>query len=312
MENLCCYPPIDPDQRHPWLMVSHGKKLRNHTFYSISRNQYFERSIPNFCNMQVSQTNFSEWLALFDFNIRTFHCCLFNTTSKEKIQLPSFESDLTSYNCILSKPPSDPDCHVLLVSSSILFCRLGDDKFIRRTRTFEDGHLMAAVNFCGKIYGWIIRSHAYCSLVEVNFVGQDLVLRNFGQYYQIPNPSPLGYPLFGSYLVESCGELLMVHMIIFPCKQKVAYFRIFKVNFSEMKIEELSCIGDRTIFLCPHGSMSTLCGEGTYKKNSIYYLESLESDRNLYVYNIEDESKTLLRPAPIRRNTLYFMSWVTI
>ncbi|KAI3462566.1 hypothetical protein Pfo_019229 [Paulownia fortunei] len=309
---------LDPGQTHPWLLVSQGKNLQTHTFYSISKNEYLERNIPEFRNKKVLSTSYG-WLALIDIGKLPLDCCLVNIESKEKIQLPHIElegpeSSSWYYKCILSKPPSDPDCHVLFSSScdnSLLFCRLGDEKFMKRTIHFGDDYLRSATNFNGKIYAWMSRS---CRFVEVDFVGQELILKQLvndrGQLCQIPWPSPSVSCRFADYLVESCNELLLVHMICYNHSGEVAYFRIFKVNTSERECLELRSIGDRTIFLGPFGSMSSsYTDKPGVNKNSIYYTWT---DKNLYVYDIEDRSKTLIKLCPVKRGALSLKFWVVM
>ncbi|KAG8366537.1 hypothetical protein BUALT_Bualt17G0090200 [Buddleja alternifolia] len=234
METPCCYPPTDSDQSHPWLMVSQG--MKRHTFYSISENQYFERCVPEFCDKQVAPTSY-EWVTLFDHSISPIHCCLFNSESREKIQIPPIELPPESkrhlfYRCILSKPPNDPDCHVLLLPNDNfrLFCRLGDDKFVRRSNTFGDDYFSIATNFNGKLYAWMRRFVGSYSLVEVDFVGQELILKQLvndnGQPCQISLPTK--GCCFNDYLVESCGELLLVNKLSDWRLQKVKHFKISK------------------------------------------------------------------------------------
>ncbi|KAG8366540.1 hypothetical protein BUALT_Bualt17G0090500 [Buddleja alternifolia] len=315
IENSCCYPPVDSAQTHPWLMVSQGTELQNHCFCNISKHQYFERSIPEFCQKQVALTSYG-WLALFDLNTSPVDCCLFNIASQEKIQLPPVELDPKSkgrrhLNCILSKPPNDPDCHVLLLSMadrSIFFCRLGDDKFIKRINRFGDDRIWLATNFKGKIYTWMRHS----DLVEIDFVGRELVLKQLVNDKGQPCRMLLPYVTrFSEYLVESCGELLLVYMICDEWSGKVKYFRIFRINILEGEFEELRSIGDRTIFLCNHVSMSSATIDnklGGLQKNSIYYTWP---DKNVYVYDIEYRSKSILEPCPID-DTSVLMSWIML
>ncbi|KAG8366724.1 hypothetical protein BUALT_Bualt17G0109100 [Buddleja alternifolia] len=325
MENSSCYPPVDSDQTHPWLMVSQGSELQNHTFYSISKGQYFERSIPEFCHKQVAPTSYG-WLALFDLGKPPIHCYLFSPASREKIPLPPIELDPKSkirplYRCILSKPPNGPDsCYVLILSNddSILFCRLGDDKFIKTTTTSfgDDYYFSAATNFKGTIYAWIHKddSHrrcSHCSLVEVDFVGKEIILKRLvngkGQPGQISMPFTM---VFNDYLLESSGELLLVHMICHKFSEKVKYFRIFKINTLEGgEITELRNIGDHNIFIsdCVSMSRSTKSG-GLMQKNSIYYAWH---DKNLYAYDIENRSKTVLKPCPIE-GASFLKCWVMV
>ncbi|PIN10679.1 hypothetical protein CDL12_16721 [Handroanthus impetiginosus] len=312
--------PRDPDQTHPWLLVSHGDDYQFHTFYDISKNEYIKRNIPEFRYKQVAATSYG-WLLLIDYTIHPLQCCLVNITSKERIELPHIEYESLStssffYECVLSKPPNDPYCYVLLVASCkdyLLFCRVGEEKFIKRPKQFEDDFFETATNFKGKIYAWMSVSG---KLVEVDFVGPELLLNELvndkGQLCQIPWPSPSNTYACEDHLVDSCGELLLVHMNGYIHSREVSYFRIFKIKICEREWEELRSIGDRAIFLCPIGSMSFLCTDKSrLKKNSIYYTR-FGTTTNIYVYDIEDRSKTLKKPCPTKGDIRPLMSWIVL
>ncbi|PIN19799.1 hypothetical protein CDL12_07530 [Handroanthus impetiginosus] len=305
-ENSFSCLPKDLDQTHPrpWLLVTHGESYQNHSFYNISKDKYIKRNIPEFRHKQVSATSYG-WLLLIDYTRKPLNCCLVNTRSKERIELPyiDLESESNSpgswfYECILSKSPTDPDCHVLLIASLgefLLFCRIGDEKFIKRGFRFGDDALGTATNFKGKIYAWMCVGH---NLVEVDFVNEDILLKQLvndrGQLCQTPEASPANLLGCVGYLVESCGELLLLHAIGCNLSGEVAYFRIFKIKTNERECEELKSIGDHAIFICPFGNMSWSCTDNSgLKKNSIYYTQF---SGDVYVYDIEDRSRTLIKP----------------
>ncbi|PIN17486.1 hypothetical protein CDL12_09850 [Handroanthus impetiginosus] len=293
-ENSFSCLPKDLDQTHPgpWLLVTHGETYQNHSFYNISKDKYIKRNIPEFRHKQVSATSYG-WLLLIDYTRKPLNCCLVSTRSKERIEPCSW-----FYECILSKSPTDPGCDVLLIASLgefLLFCRIGDEKFIKRGFRFGDDALGTAINFKGKIYAWMCANH---NLVEVDFVSQDILLKKLvndrGQLCQTPESSPTNLLKCVGYLVESGCELLLLHAIGHNLSGEVAYFRIFKIKTCERECEELKSIGDRAIFICPFGNMSWLCSDNSgLKKNSIYYTQFAG---NIYVYNIEDRSRTLIKP----------------
>ncbi|KAK6157638.1 hypothetical protein DH2020_011886 [Rehmannia glutinosa] len=300
------HPPFssDADQTHPWLLVSQGKNLESHTFYDPSKNQYFKRNIPELRNKYVSLASYG-WLALIDVGKVPLQCCLFNTTSKQKIRLPRIRLDeypeprsILFYECVLSKPPGDddPDCHVMfLFPGSIFFCRLGDKKFVEKSTIFGDDLLSGPTSLNGKIYAWMDASQIF---VEIDFGGgREFILKPLvddrGLHYTWPSPLPS--PCYSDYLLEFYGELLLVHK---SCNLygKVKCFRILKVNTLEKTCTELMNIGDHAIFVGSHGCKLALCSnESGVKRNSIYYYKQ-NIDRKLYVYDIEERSKTLVKP----------------
>ncbi|KAK6119965.1 hypothetical protein DH2020_046292 [Rehmannia glutinosa] len=215
------HPPFssDPDQTHPWLLVSQGKNLESHTFYDPSKNQYFKRNIPELRNKYVSLASYG-WLALIDVGKVPLQCCLFNTTSKQKIRLPRIRLDeypeprsILFYECVLSKPPGDdPDCHVMFL---------------------------------------------------------------------FPGPS---FFLVVSVTKSSSKSL--------PSSRRL----IIEPDKPQWKNIRLMDASDHAIFVGSHGCKLALCtNESGVKKNSIYYYKQ-NIDRKLYVYDIEERSKTLVKP----------------
>ncbi|KAH0634724.1 hypothetical protein KY284_037510 [Solanum tuberosum] len=98
-----------PLQPHPWLVICPSGKTQ--TFFSISEDRCYERSIHEFGNTTI-RASAQEWLVLEDFD--STDCYLWNTISNNKIQLPPLP-----YNhnllCLLSAPPNDPQCRVLFL-----------------------------------------------------------------------------------------------------------------------------------------------------------------------------------------------------
>ncbi|PIN25920.1 hypothetical protein CDL12_01334 [Handroanthus impetiginosus] len=304
-----CLPPPDCNKGQPWLVVSHGQQLQRQSFYTILKHRYMTRIIPDMRNKQVLPTSFG-WLALID--VTTQECCLMNMSSMDKIQLPrlGLKSIKNRYfRCTLSKPPGDPDCHVLLVSTTqnlLLFCRIGDEKFVSRRNAFQDDKLAATTNFQGKIYAWMSKSS---NLVTLDFAGNDVWLDTLGndnrkgEWPLSSNSSPWDYELMESY-----GKLLMVQKIY--SFGEIIHFKIFKIDPSVMACEELQSIGNRNIFLSNFGSMCvSASGCWGMKDNLIYF--TLSNDKNLYAYDIEDHSKTFYMPCNIaKRGALKF--WIMI
>ncbi|GFP91626.1 hypothetical protein PHJA_001306600 [Phtheirospermum japonicum] len=306
-----------PDQTCPWLFISHGDNFENHTFYNLSKDQHFHRHIPELRDKQVALASYG-WLALLDLGKgpNDCTCCLFNIASKEKIKIPHMQTKYDGgftkyYECVLSKPPTDPDCYVMLISAafdeSLYFCRIGDEYFADTIRDFRDGYLSTAKSFNGKTYAWMSKSN---SLFEVEF---DIEERLIGPGPLVCVKEPIcTWPLKPSaskeFLVEFGGELLLVHAILDMFSDEygeVAYFRIFTMG---RECSELLNIGDRVIFIGPYGSMSALCtDESGLKKNSIYYYWR---NTNLFVYDIEDRSTALLEPCPIKSTPYCLMCWI--
>ncbi|KAI3467522.1 hypothetical protein Pfo_024185 [Paulownia fortunei] len=303
-------------ERHPpWLLISHGQQHEKQCFYSIPENRFHATSIPELCDKYVLGCAYG-WLVLVDTD--TDDCCLWNPVSMEKIELPQLEYSSMYNRCVLSKPPTEPDCHILFNSSSAshrAFCQVGDDEFVIQLSVDEEIYLLAAASFQGKIYGFTLPGYRF---VSVHFVDKTLELRPIlkgegegegGQPWHIPSPSRTWVTMLDNYLIESpCGELLLVHkMYLCSFLYDGLDFRVFRVDTNQKECMELCDIGKRAIFLshCGGGFCSSSAG---IKPNSIYY--TVPDSRNLYVYDLNDRSTTPLLPCPAARRSQSVSCWV--
>ncbi|KAG5628832.1 hypothetical protein H5410_000549 [Solanum commersonii] len=102
-------PPLS-SQPYPWLVICPLRK-KPQTFFSISEDRSYKRSIHEFCNA-IIRASAQEWLVLEDFD--STDCYLWNPISNDKIQLPPFPNN-DKLLCLLSAPPNDPRCRVLFL-----------------------------------------------------------------------------------------------------------------------------------------------------------------------------------------------------
>ncbi|KAI3467524.1 hypothetical protein Pfo_024187 [Paulownia fortunei] len=279
------------ERRPPWLLISHGQQHEKQCFYSISENRFHATSIPELCDKYVLGCAYG-WLVLVDTD--TDDCCLWNPVSMEKIELPQLEYSSMYNRCVLSKPPTEPDCHILFNSSSAshrAFCQVGDDEFVIQLSVDEEIYLLAAASFQGKIYGFTLPGYRF---VTVHFVDKTLELR--------PILKGEGE---GEGEEDSLGTFLVHH------EHGFLYdgldFRVFRVDTNQKECMELCDIGKRAIFLshCGGGFCSSSAG---IKPNSIYY--TVPDSRNLYVYDLNDRSTTPLLPCPAARRSQSVSCWV--
>ncbi|GER52471.1 hypothetical protein STAS_29925 [Striga asiatica] len=302
-------------RHHPRLLVSHGENLENHALYSISENQHVDLHIPELVSKQAAFTSYG-WLVLIDLERRhddDCGCCLLNILSCERIRIPHNPMRYESYQCILSRPPTEPNCYLMLLPSRLhdngylYFCRLGDDDFNETVKYFGNNNTVSAVSgFGGKTYVWMGDT---CRLFELEFYGDRML--NIVPLVHVAEEELSTWQLPGDFMdfiiAVDDGEILLVRAILrMYCD--VAYFRVFRMG--KECVEELTSLGDRALFLGKHGS--TVCfADGSsssgVKRNSIYYYWC--NDQNLYVYDFEDRSTTPLRPCTVK-GRLFFMSWV--
>ncbi|KAL3649479.1 hypothetical protein CASFOL_005882 [Castilleja foliolosa] len=115
------------------------------------------------------------WLVLLDMFIQ--ECCLWNPVSEDMIKLPRLQDFGYYKKSVLSKPPTEPDCHILFISDDLLlqaFCKIGDVEFVCPTQVEEVDRLIAITSFQGKIYGVMSTDYKF---VTIEFVGKTMEFR---------------------------------------------------------------------------------------------------------------------------------------
>ncbi|KAI8544183.1 hypothetical protein RHMOL_Rhmol08G0276000 [Rhododendron molle] len=122
------FPILHPQLSCPWLVINHGEKRQGYstqTFVDIAQDHNDLASIPEMLNKRIC-TCAHGWLVLFDYT--SDDCFLLNPVSMEKIMLPELPPALSFDTCILSAPPTDPECVVILVTTErhALFLQLGE------------------------------------------------------------------------------------------------------------------------------------------------------------------------------------------
>ncbi|KAL6506597.1 hypothetical protein OROHE_022429 [Orobanche hederae] len=131
----------------PLLLTSHGKLSEKQSFYSLTANRYEIKCLPILGFTSVLGSAYG-WLVLVEH--LEDDCFLLNPTSMETIQLPNLEDPHLYNRCILSKPPTEPDCLVVFHHSLTY-------EFVKVT--LEAGEeeecykLIAIATFRGEIYG---------------------------------------------------------------------------------------------------------------------------------------------------------------
>ncbi|KAF5932567.1 hypothetical protein HYC85_028738 [Camellia sinensis] len=239
----------------PWLVFNHGEhgKYSTQTFFNTSQDTYVVERIPELCDKIIFTCSYG-WLVLLDFE--SDDCFLLNPVSMKKIMLPPLQS-YPFLCCILSSPPTDPNCALIFV------CR-------------EKPSALYATVCEGKIYGLTLDR----SLLTVDIVGSYLVVTQLGAE-KPPRPSVRGTSRSDCNLVDSCGELFLVIKSYLGMTMKIRDVEVHKMDFSRLVWTTVDSLGDRTFFLSITGNcVSCSAAESGIKHNSIYYLE--RSDRELY------------------------------
>ncbi|KAG5579596.1 hypothetical protein H5410_050223 [Solanum commersonii] len=100
--------------QHPWLLICHGDMMRRQTFFSVSENRYYMKSIPEL-KEKIICAYADEWLVLESIYSYSSDCYLWNIISNDKIQLPPLPAKCNILKCLLSAPPHDPECQVIFL-----------------------------------------------------------------------------------------------------------------------------------------------------------------------------------------------------
>lgn len=303
-------PPLVP-QPLPWLVISHGKHNQKQTFFSISENRYYPKVIPEIRNKYIWTLSYG-WFLLMDHDSKD--AFLWNPISMEKLQLPPVEwpSNETYGICIVTSPPFDPNCRVIFINGflkKLMFCRPGDLEFVKQEFELCDDVLERVTTFEGKIYG--VTRPGYL-LVTAEFVGPAL---QFRQFLREGLPSSSIRPDKKDahcHLVDCCGELLVVRMILVYGNNEPADFELFQLDISEKKCTKVESLGQRAIFLETYRSTGTSTGcsvvEAGIRGNCIYYVQ--REDASLYKYDLEEQSISISLPCPHVHRRWSLLRWI--
>ena len=276
--------PVRASRLYPWLVILDVKQGQRQTFFDVSKNHYQTKNIPEMCNKLVYACSHG-WLVLVD--PHSMDCYLWNPISLEKAPLPRLES-IAYKGCILSSSPRDPECHILFFNrfeSSLLVCQKGDLVFNKQVGIFAEDVQLWNFAMVGKTICCLTLEY---TLYTAEFVGRTVQFTRLIME-KLPWPSPLDLPRFDGFLVESCGELFLAHMMFFGFRMEEVYgFFVFRMDFEDKRWVKVKSIGDRTIFLCQHnktGCMYSFATELGIKTNSIYF--TMNCQRLLYVFDLE-------------------------
>ncbi|KAI8544168.1 hypothetical protein RHMOL_Rhmol08G0275000 [Rhododendron molle] len=303
------FPVSQPRPSCPWLVFNHGEKegYSTQTIVNIAQARYDVASIPEMRN-KIICTSSHGWLVLWDFI--SSDCSLLNPVSMENIALPPLPPALSFMTCILSSPPTDPECVLIFFkneSPSVFFLRLGESKWTAQDLTSAEEKFKHSTVCGGKIHGLNFRG----DLLTAKVVGSNLVVTRLVDE-KLPNGPIPELMQCREILVESCGELFRVakHYYL-GGSGKTRDIEIHKMDFSRLEWTKVENLGNRAFFLSGstcNFSCSATAESGRVKQNCIYFTEP--EDRDLYVFDIENYSISFSTPCPIKSNWLKPAVWV--
>ncbi|KAL3641168.1 hypothetical protein CASFOL_016136 [Castilleja foliolosa] len=218
--------------------------------------------------------------------------------------------------CVLSKPPTEPDCHILFYATYRYrqsLCKIGDDKYVD-----ERHKLVATASSQGKIYG--IMNPGY-KFVTIDFVGRTMKFRPILMLGEQPLKALVvkrNWVLrYGIELINSPSddELLMVIKDFTHHNHRVTdnlEYRVVRVDTNRMKCTEVDDIGDHAILIGSNGN-GFCCSSSvanTFKPNSIYYAPRLGT--SFYVYDLNEKSTTSCLPPDVGKIGISSNCWLDL
>ncbi|KAL3641266.1 hypothetical protein CASFOL_016234 [Castilleja foliolosa] len=234
------------------------------------------------------------WLVLVD--MFQGDCILWNASSKDTIKLPKLQDFRLYKKCVLSKPPTEPDCHILFIApgaSQQAFCKIGDVEFVYIE---EESGLTAITFFQGKIYGVICPGFKF---VTIEFVGTTIefrpILLDGEQHWEAPVVKKNWILWHDINLINSLsGNELFLVIKDFSNDSIMdgSEIRVFRVDINRMECIEIDDLGDEVILIGQYGSgfCCSSNGTNTFKPNSIYYIVNYSSC--VYVHDLDDKGTT--------------------
>ncbi|KAL3655277.1 hypothetical protein CASFOL_001063 [Castilleja foliolosa] len=309
----------------PLLLTSHGEKQ---SLYSLIDNRYKTISHhPVLVGKSILGSAYG-WLVLTNSNSNLDDCCLWNPESNEKIQLPQLDEARYYTTCVLSKPPTDPDCLIVFKSYCNIqqsICRINDAEFVKVS--LEDS-IVAISSFQGEIYG-IFKRGTYYELVTIHLVGKtvefkSLLMINSGKsHWVVPQVCRRSWVWsYDNYLIESpggAGDFFFVVQLISKISvypYSGVEFKVFRLNVNGglVCLEEVENLDGHTIFIGAYGDgfccSTSNDGMQGIKPNLIYYTDM--SGRIVSVYDLDDRSTTPLLPCPAAGRFKSVNYWVDL
>ncbi|RWR86987.1 Sec1-like protein [Cinnamomum micranthum f. kanehirae] len=269
----------------PWLVFQHEGHEQTQTFLDMTVRSYHLRSVRQMYNKDV-KLSYCGWLLLEDSSGRF---CLFNPESLREIEVPQVTKEFRDYICVLSVPPTDPNCNLILLRTDahvIYYCRITEDSgfsevqfdCLKTTGDRFDG----ALSCKGKIY--VITIHFGFGVIDFDSSNRCPTIRDLGV------PSPVREVWFDTtlYLVESRGEVFLVLLIFHWQKHMASDVLVFKMDFSQMLWVKASSIDDRVFFLSKSGSLSCSAFELGLEGSQVFFY--FERDMSLHSYHMKERS----------------------
>ncbi|XP_058078795.1 uncharacterized protein LOC131227105 isoform X1 [Magnolia sinica] len=286
----------------PWLVFSHGKRERTKTFFNVSEGNYYVRNIPEMRRSECFASCYG-WLVML--NKTSDDLFLLNSVSLQKIQLPCLSESYSFNLCVLSSPPTDPDCVILCIVFStdfFIYCHPGDDKWIKLKYRIpkKEASFRQLVSCNGKLYTY---GFGKLGIIDVNADHPVTWLE------ELKEPEwPRLVVGTRDTLVESHGDIFLVRQGVLPLVPRVPRVEVCKMDFDRMAWVKVDTLGDRVLFLGRDYSISCSASDSGLKRDCIYFMKP--GDTNLYVFHLDRGTISAKVPCPNVRSPWFEPFWV--
>lgn len=245
--------------------------------FSLSEKRMEKTPVPHRFCPQSTISSSGGWLLLQDSD-DTHIKFLFNPFTNTRVDLPEAEEFVHYHYCLFFSTQADPDGALLVTKSNnkFLLCRLNDQS----NRTFHQvewkrtSFISNVVFFQGKLHG--LNEDGSLVLADPLFATSEVKMGMKLQKSRLPE----WHRFQGFYLVESCGQLLLVRVLVVHTGLS---FDVFRADLTEWEWKEIENLGDRALFLSRKGSVSVCASETGCKANRIYYVPSV-IEWSLYLF----------------------------
>jgi hypothetical protein len=291
--------PVPVDQPYPCLFYP-GK--RNQIFCTISNpTKTYHRRIPKLQNNRYLTICFGWCLFLCPPTNNWHRLFLWNPVTLEKIKLPQLNTkEFISY-AVLSSPPTESAtscCRVILFTKElplIIYCGVGDEEWtkldyfkqLKRSlwgRRFQSKYRLQNPFWCnGYLYATLFRN-----IVKIHDFQPNSLKIEF--LTEVPENKLESFVNFNRYVIESCGELFTIQIVLHVSFKHVVAIELHRFDFSEKVWLTVKSAKDRAFFVmagCRWG-FSYPAYSPEIEGNRVYFTLARDDHKNLYAYNIED------------------------
>ncbi|KAK4390492.1 hypothetical protein Sango_2112500 [Sesamum angolense] len=192
--------------------------------------------------------------------------------------LPAWDPNLAFKRCTLSSSPGDRNgCNILVLTGNcspafaVLRLGKGENAWTIEDCTVKEPYaprqnmqFTNAIGFQGKFYALSLQG----TLAVIEDTDSRFRITAIGGSRAVPSKVSRQ---FREYLVESCGEILLVFLISRKSIDHVEDAEVFRLDIPKLSWVKVENLGDRTLFLEDECCMGVTASKVGCKKNCIYF-----------------------------------------